>query len=200
MSTNLSPREPASARRLHLAVLFSDLSDSSQLASRLEAEDYLDLLARVRDCCRLAVRRQQGLVVRLQGDGLLAVFGYPLGGEDTARRATEAALELHAAVARLGGTEGPHLPPLQMHSGIHAGLTLVIEGDCERGRLDLLGEPPNIAARLCEQAEAGEIWVSQAALGPELYQFEHRPVQRLQLRGLAEPLPAVCITRRGRLL
>ena len=200
MSIQQSPREPTSARRLHLAVLFSDLSDSSALASHLEAEDYLELLARVRDCCRGAVEKQQGLVVRLQGDGLLAVFGYPQGGEDTARRATEAALDLHAGVARLRAAQGLRLPPLQMHSGIHAGLTLVIQGDFERGRLDLLGEPPNIAARLCEQAEAGEIWVSQAALGPELHQFEHRPVQRLQLRGLAEPLPAVCITRRGQVL
>lgn len=200
MSTEQSPREPSSARRLHLAVLFSDLSDSSRLASQLEAEDYLELLARVRGCCRSAVEKQQGLVVRLQGDGLLAVFGYPQGGEDTARRATEAALELHAGVARLRATEGLRQLPLQMHSGIHAGLTLVIEGDFERGRLDLLGEPPNIAARLCEQAEAGEIWVSQAALGPELHQFEHRPMQRLALRGLAEPLPAVCITRRGQVL
>lgn len=200
MSTEQSPREPSSARRLHLAVLFSDLSDSSLLASQLEAEDYLELLARVRDCCRSAVERHQGLVVRLQGDGLLAVFGYPQGGEDTARRATEAALDLHAGVTRLRAAEGLRQPPLQMHSGVHAGLTLVIEGDCERGRLDLLGEPPNIAARLCEQAEAGEIWVSQAALGPELHQFEHRPMQRLPLRGLAEPLPAVCITRRGQVL
>ncbi|MBB2485802.1 AAA family ATPase [Mitsuaria sp. WAJ17] len=200
MSTELSPREPSSARRLHLAVLFSDLSDSSPLAAHLEAEDYLELLARVRDCCRSAVEKHLGLVVRMQGDGLLAVFGYPQGGEDTARRATEAALELHAAVARLQAAEGQRLTPLQMHSGIHAGLTLVIEGDFERGRLDLLGEPPNIAARLCEQAEAGEVWVSQAALGPELHQFEHRPVQRLPLRGLAEPLPAVCITRRGQVL
>lgn len=200
MSTSQSPREPSSARRLHLAVLFSDLSNSSLLAAQLEAEDYLELLARVRTCCRSAVEKHQGLVVRLQGDGLLAVFGYPQGGEDTARRATEAALELHADVAGLRASEGLRLPPLQMHSGIHAGLTLVVEGDFERGRLDLLGEPPNIAARLCEQAEPGEVWVSQAALGPELHQFEHRPVRRLTLRGLAEPLPAVCITRRGQVL
>ncbi len=200
MSTNPSSRAPESARRLHLAVLFSDLSHSSQLASRLEAEDYLELLAQVRDCCRKAVQKHEGLVVRLQGDGLLAVFGYPQACEDMARRATEAALELHAGVALLQAAEGPHLPPLQMHSGIHAGLTLVVEGDCETGRLDLLGEPPNIAARLCEQAEAGEIWVSQAALGPELHQFEHRPVQPLVLRGLPEALPAACITRRGQVL
>lgn len=195
-----SPREPESARRLHLAVLFSDLSESSQLAARLEAEDYLALLARVRDIARRAVEKHQGLVVRLQGDGMLAVFGYPQGGEDIARRATEAALDLHEAVARLRLASGTTPLPLQMHSGIHAGLTLVVEGDFERGRLDLLGEPPNVAARLCEHAGAGEVWVSQAALGPELHQFEHRPVQPLQLRGMAETLTAVCITRRGQIL
>lgn len=200
MSKPPSPHEQESARRLHLAVLFSDLSESSQLAARLEAEDYLELLARVREICRQAVAKHQGLVVRLQGDGMLAVFGYPLGGEDLARRATEAALDLHEGVARLRSAAGPSRPPLQMHSGIHAGLTLVVEGDFERGRLDLLGEPPNVAARLCEHAGPGEVWVSQAALGPELHQFEHRPVQPLPLRGLAEPLTAVCITRRGQIL
>ena len=130
-----SPRSPNSpshhGERRHLTLLFSDLSDSTRLGEVMEAEDYAEMLAAWRVLCREIVPRHGGHIARIQGDGVLAFFGWPDAGEDDGRRATEAALELHAAVrqaARGAGWSARGLTePLTLHSGIHAGQVFVGE-------------------------------------------------------------------------
>jgi class 3 adenylate cyclase len=87
--------------RRHLTLLFCDLSDSVRLGELMEAEDYAGLLASFRSLSREIILRHGGHIARMQGDGVLALFGHPTAREDDGRRATEAALELHAAVGAL---------------------------------------------------------------------------------------------------
>ena len=106
-------------QRRYVAILFADLCDSMTMASELDAEDVAETLDRYRQVCRAAVEHHQGIVARVQGDGVLAVFGYPLPAEDAIRRALETAEDLRSRV--------PAIPsrwsrPLQVHSGVHAGL------------------------------------------------------------------------------
>lgn len=187
--------------RRFLTLLFADLCDSTRLSASVEAEVYGELLAELRSVYEAVIPRHGGTIVRVQGDGLLAAFGHPDPREDDARRATDAALELHAAVRELrlhGGSfgESPDGPALQMHSGIHAGLVLVHEGDALRGRFELLGNIPNIAARLADAAGRDEIVVSEDALGPDLSFFVTRARQLLTLKGW--PLPVAAYSVRGR--
>ena len=114
---------------------------------------------------------------------MLAIFGYPEAGEDDGRRAVEAALALHEAVAALDCGES-----LQLHSGIHSGLVLLHEGDAVRGRFELLGSATNIASRLCGLAEPGQILVSEATLGPERHLFETGERSHLSLKGKEDPV------------
>src|SRR5438067_9098531 len=108
-------------RRRYLTLLFSDLSDSTRLGELMEAENYAAMLAGWRRLCRDIIPRHGGHIARIQGDGVLALFGYPEVREDDGRRATEAALELHAAVSTLP-SGGLNAAPLTLHTGIHAGL------------------------------------------------------------------------------
>jgi class 3 adenylate cyclase/tetratricopeptide (TPR) repeat protein len=188
---------PATGQRRYVTVLFSDVSGSSEHAERLEAEDYSELLAQFRRFAREVIPRHGGSVARLQGDGLLAIFGHLEPREDDGRRATEAALELHAAVAKLRAGGGPTDTSLQLHSGVHAGLVLVIEGDIERGRLDVVGEVPNTAARLCALAAAGQVFVSEETLGPQAHFFTTTALGRVAIRGRAEPLSVLRIDGRA---
>jgi class 3 adenylate cyclase/tetratricopeptide (TPR) repeat protein len=176
-------------RRRQLTILFSDLSDSTRLAAMIEAEHYAEVLRGLRRIYEDVVPRFGGTIVRIQGDGMLAIFGYPEAGEDDGRRAAHAALELHANVRNLQ-CEPPLPRPwlLSLHSGIHAGLVLLDEGDLLRGRFDLLGNAPNIAARLSELAEHDQILVSEPTLGTELHFFETGAARRVELKGAAEPL------------
>ena len=183
----LSPNDLSQQQRRHLAVLFCDLCQSTRLATVMEAEDFADLLSALRQLQQEVIARHGGMVVRMQGDGLLAVFGYPMAGEDDGRRATEAALDLHRQVAALGANIAPTLrETLALHSGIHAGLVLVGQGDVANGRLDLLGDAANVAARLSDLAQPGEILVSEGSLGPETSFFTFARRGAIRLAGRSE--------------
>src|SRR5262245_40701160 len=140
----------ATPRRQYLSILFSDLSDSTRLAELMEVEHYAEVLNDLRRLCREIIPRHGGRIAQLLGDGVLAIFGYPQTAEDDSRRATEAALALHAAVAALRPRAGDLPIALGMHTGIHAGLVLLGEGDPELGPFQLLGNVLNIAARLSD--------------------------------------------------
>jgi len=178
-------------RRL-LTLLFVDLSGSTAMAEWMEAEHYAAMLAGLRTLYERIVPHHGGVIARIQGDGMLAVFGHPEVREDDGRRATEAALELHAAVRDIvpPGPKPADFAGLALHSGIHAGIVLVNEGDQMRGRFELLGNAPNIAARLSEAARRDEIIASEESLGLQSQFFETGPRFSLQLRGRATPLAA----------
>ncbi|HEX8194109.1 MAG TPA: AAA family ATPase [Allosphingosinicella sp.] len=182
----------AAPRRRYLTILFSDLSESTRLAGRLEAEDYFDLIARLRACYHQAVEKHGGTVAQISGDGMLAVFGWPEAREGDGRRAVEAALDLHAAVEAQSGPA-----PLRLHSGIHSGLVILQEGDACRGRFELPGRATNIASRLCGEAAPGEILVSEATLGPDRHDFATGARRHLKLRGAGEAIPTLAVTGRA---
>ena len=188
---------PAPGQRRYVTVLFADVSDSSEHAERLEAEAYALLLEQFRAFAREVIPRHGGSIARLQGDGVLALFGHLQTREDDGRRAAEAALELHAAVARLRAGTGAAATVLQLHSGIHAGLVLLIDGDIERGRFDVVGEVPNTAARLCSLAASGQILVSEETLGPQVHFFQVTLPRRTKIRGRAAALNVLCIEGRA---
>jgi class 3 adenylate cyclase len=165
--------------RHRLTVLFSDLVGSTALGREMESEYLSELLGQLRRIWHQAVVRHGGRVIRTQGDGALAIFGYPQSGEDDGRRAAEAALEIHDEVGRLRHDRlSPALLPLRMHSGIHAGTLLLSEGDLECGRFDLVGDVVNAAAHLSRHAAPGEILASLDALGPHANFFELGPGSR----------------------
>lgn len=178
-------------KRRFLTVLVSDVSGSSRHVERLEAEEYAELLNRFRQCVRAIVPRHGGSIARIQGDGVLALFGHIQEHEDDGRRAAEAAMELHAAAKNLRVGPGVSGASLELHSGIHAGLALVVEGDMERGRVDVVGEVVHTATRLCEAAAAGEIVVSEDTLGPSAHFFEISAPVRLRVRGRKAELDVV---------
>ncbi len=173
--------------RRFLTVLFADLSRSSELAELMETEHYATVLTALRRVYHDTITGHGGAVVRVQGDGLLAIFGYPRTREDDGRRAVRAALEMHQQVRdlRLGLPEGWLLC---LHTGIHAGMVLLRSGDVELGRFELLGTVPNIAARLSDAAAAHEILASEETLGPFSRHFITAPPQLLVVKGRAAPL------------
>lgn len=179
--------EPADPGRRYVTLLFADLSRSTELADAMEGEHYAALLATLRLAYQNTIPRHGGMVVRVQGDGLLAMFGHPVTREDDGRRAVEAALELHERVRELR----PALPPgfqLSLHTGIHSGLVLIAAGDIERGRFELLGPVPNIASRLSDAAGPHEILVSEETLGPASRFFSTGAPRPLPVKGRDTPI------------
>jgi class 3 adenylate cyclase/tetratricopeptide (TPR) repeat protein len=181
-------------QRRHATVFFSDISNSSEHAERLDAESYAAVLAQFKTIARRVIEQHGGSIARLQGDGILAVFGHRLSRETDGRDAVQAALALHEQVAYLNVGTHSTFRPMQMHTGIHAGLVLLLEGDIERGRIDLVGEVPNTAARLCSMAQENQIWISTSCLGREANVFRYTTLQQQTLKGRTGLLDVLCVT------
>jgi class 3 adenylate cyclase/tetratricopeptide (TPR) repeat protein len=178
-------------------MLFSDLSDSTRIAASMETEYYAELLGYLRRIYTEVIPKFGGTIVQIQGDGVLAIFGYPDAREDSGRQATEAALALHHSVRELHVDMPVPRTALTLHSGVHSGLVLFDEGDLVRGRFEMLGDATNIASRLSDAAEAGEILVSEETLGPESHFFQTSGCRPLLFKGNDEPINVYRILARA---
>ena len=188
----------AAARRRQLTLLFSDLSDSVTIAGNVEPEQDLEVLGHLRRCAHAIIPKHDGTIVDFRGDGFLAMFGYPSASEGDWRSAIDAALELHDVIARVKLPLPPMVSPvLNMHSGIHSGLVLVIEGDVAGGGFALVGEPPGIAARLSDAASRNEILVSATTLGTEHHLLTIGERRMLTLQGKASATAAYLVLGRA---
>src|SRR5215510_3355417 len=143
------PRSPDAERR-QLTVMFCDLVDSTTLSSQLDPEDYRDVVRAYQTVCTEVIRRYDGHIAQLLGDGLLMYFGYPSAHEDDAHRAVRTGLGILAAMDDLH-TRLPHAQgrTLAVRLGIHTGLVVIgAMGDQGHHEHLALGETPNIAARI----------------------------------------------------
>lgn len=147
------------AERRYLTVLFGDMVGSSALSSRLDPEDLRRILRDFQSCCGDAVRDFEGHIARYMGDGLLAYFGYPVAHEDDAERAVQAGLQMVKAVSAL---TFPDVPPIEMRVGVATGLVVVgdLIGEGTNREFALIGEAPNLAARLQQLAGPNQVLVS----------------------------------------
>lgn len=150
------------AERRHLTVLFCDLVGSSKLSELLDPEDFRELLAAYQDCCASVVGKYDGQVARYVGDGLLIYFGYPQAHEDDASRAVRAGLDIVEAVGQLELAIALPVDALAVRIGIATGIVVVgdIGTGARRDEMAVVGETPNLAARLQTLASPGEIIIA----------------------------------------
>jgi class 3 adenylate cyclase/tetratricopeptide (TPR) repeat protein len=190
---SLSAPPPLHSELRQVTAVFCDLVGSTQLSHRLDPETYRQVLAAFRELCVLAVRRMGGEVSRYLGDGLLIAFGWPTAWEDDARRAVRAALAIRDGLPSVKLPEGLPGGLLQVRIGIHTGM--VVAGDLSAGdRTEhdaLLGETPNIAARIQAEAEPDTILISgsTAALVTPFFLMER--IGGRVLRGIEEEVEVV---------
>jgi class 3 adenylate cyclase len=147
------------AERRQLTVMFCDLVGSTPLSVRFDPEDLREIVGAYHRCVADTVGRFAGFVAKYMGDGVLVYFGYPEAHEDDAERAVRAGLAVVDAVGRLNTAE-----PLNVRLGIASGLVVV--GDLigsgaaqERG---VVGETPNLAARLQALAQPGALVIADS--------------------------------------
>jgi predicted ATPase/class 3 adenylate cyclase len=189
--TPAAPREGAAAagERRQLTVMFCDLVDSTHLANRLDPEEYRELLRAYQQTAADVVGRFAGTIAHYMGDGLLVYFGYPRAYGDDARRAVQAGLELVRAMATLN--EGLHRErQIAVRVGIHTGLVVVGEmgAGAARQMMDVVGETPNIAARLQTLAASDTVLISADTLRLVEGFFAHEALGAQALKGVDRPL------------
>jgi class 3 adenylate cyclase len=168
-------------------VMFSDLVGSTALSARMDTEDLREVISAYQKCVAETVQRFAGFVAKYMGDGVLIYFGYPQAHEDDAERAVRAGLELVAAVGALK----THAP-LQTRVGIATGLVVVgdLIGSGASQEQAIVGETPNLAARLQGVAEPNSVVIAESTRKLVGSLFELEDIGAQELRGISEPVRA----------
>src|SRR5215471_11002174 len=179
----------AEAERRQLTVMFCDLVGSTALSTRFDPEDLREEIRAYQNAVSGVVARYDGFVAKYMGDGVLAYFGYPRAHEDDAERAVRAGLEIAAAVTSLEtrGTER-----LAVRIGIATGLVVVgdLVGEGSAQEQAVVGETPNLAARLQALAEPGQIVLAGATRRLIGDLFRLTDLGRQTAKGFAQPVEA----------
>src|SRR6516164_8272793 len=183
----------ADAERRQLTVMFCDLVGSTELSSRLDPEDLREVIAAYHRAVAKAVSGFDGFVAKYMGDGVLVYFGYPLAHEDDAERAVRAGLALIDAVGRLEAKA----VMLQARVGIATGLVVVgdLIGEGSAQEQSVVGETPNLAARLQSVAEADAVVIAASTRRLVGDFFEYHDLGAIEVKGIAEPVPAWQVLR-----
>jgi class 3 adenylate cyclase len=175
------PRPQGAVERRQLTLMFCDLVGSTALSARLDPEDLRDIIGAYHQHCAHVIVKHGGFVARYMGDGVLAYFGYPRAHEDDAERAA------HAGLALVGSTkpDAGSGTTLQMRIGIATGLVVVgdLIADDPSHECEVVGETPNLAARLQTLAEPDTVVIDNNTRRLLGKLFEYRTLGPLSVKG-----------------
>jgi predicted ATPase/class 3 adenylate cyclase len=186
----LSPAPPARTEvRKTVTVVFSDITGSTSLGERLDSEAVRHVISRYFDEMERVLKRHGGTVEKFIGDAVMAVFGIPQLHEDDALRAVRAAVEMRERLAALNEElERDHGERLSIRTGVNTGE--VVAGDASAGQKLVTGDAVNVAARLEQAAQPGEILIGPDTHGLVWDAAHVEALQPLPLKGKSEPVPA----------
>jgi class 3 adenylate cyclase len=182
-----SPQSAPPVERRQVTVVFIDLVGSTALGSTLDPEDLIRLLRQYREACVAVISKYDGFIAQYLGDGIMVYFGFPVAQEHAAERAVRAGLEIVEKVGRLKQPDGM---PLQSRVGIATGLVVAgeVSGGSKTGEETIVGDTPNLAARLQSSAEPDCVLV-----GPTTHQltrdfFEYSFLGEHGIKGFRDPV------------
>ena len=181
--TAMPPRPEAAGERRYVTVMFCDLVDSTGIAAKLDAEEWRDLVGAYVEAASAAVMEMGGHVAKKLGDGLMALFGYPVAQENDAERAVRAALSIQRGLAELNSRNaGSGRPALAARIAIDCG-PVVVDASGE-----IFGDVPNIAARAQALAEPGAVVVTARVQRQVAGLFVAEERGSHALKGVPEPV------------
>ena len=184
-TTRTGQPHAAVAERRQLTIMICDLVGSTALSARLDPEDMSAVLLAFQSTCSRIVASYDGFIGDFRGDGILAYFGYPRAHENDAERSVRAGLDIVASVARL---QTQAAEPLAVRVGIATGLVVVGEGELRAHAI--VGDAPNLAARLQSLAEPGKIVVAASTRRLLGKLFRLTDLGRHQAKGFSKAIEA----------
>ena len=188
-STAAPAAEPMGERR-YLTVMFCDLVGSTSISAQLDAEEWRDIVGAYLDAASAAVTEMGGHVAKKLGDGLMALFGYPVAQENDAERAARAALSIQRALADVNQNNADAgKPALNARIGIETGPVVVDAAG------EIYGDAPNIAARVQALAEPGTVVVTARVQRQVAGLFVVEDRGNHELKGVPEPVTLFRLVR-----
>ena len=187
-SADLNSRSSSThrAERRQLTVMFVDLVGSTAMSSRLDPEEMGELIRSYQNTVAGEIGRLDGHLAKFMGDGVLAYFGWPTAHEDEAERAIRVG---RAIIRSVSGLQNAQKQQLTARVGIATGLVVVgdLIGEGAAQEEAVVGDTPNLAARLQERAGPGEVIVSEQTYQLSQYGFSFRDLGDHELKGIGKP-------------
>ena len=182
-ATRISAAAEISGERRYVTVMFCDLVGSTSISAQLDAEEWRDLVSAYLDAACAALTEMGGHVAKKLGDGLMALFGYPVAQENDAERAARAALSIQRALAEVNRKNaGAGKPALNARIGIETGAVVVDAAG------EIYGDAPNVAARVQALAEPGTVVVTAHVQRQIVGLFVAEERGSHELKGVPEPV------------
>ncbi|MFA3918914.1 AAA family ATPase [Ruegeria hyattellae] len=191
-SGSLVPMSDQSAERRQLTVMFVDLVGSTSLSAGLDPEEMREVIRGFQNAVAGEITRLDGHVAKFMGDGALAYFGWPRAHENEAERAVRAGMALLEAIEHLITPDGT---PLAARMGIATGLVVVgdLVGEGSAREEAVVGDTPNLAARLQALARPGQIVVAETTSRLLGGLFDLENLGQHDVKGLAAPIAAYAV-------
>ena len=175
------------AERRQLTIVFCDIVGSTALTDTLGAERFRELLRDYRERAARCFRKYDGSIARYFGDGTLVYFGYPRAHEDDAWRAVQASLELQSSLRELDtSSRREYGVDLRARVAVHTGTVVVgdLRSETASENMAVIGNAPNIAARLQEFGEPDTVIISRDTWRLVRDAFTWRHLGEVPLRGM----------------
>ena len=192
--STLAAWERHPGERKPVTMLFADITGSTALTERLDAEETHDLLYGATQRMCEAVENNRGTVCRFMGDGVMAMFGAPTASEQHAVDACEAALEMQQAIREYGADIDADA--FHIRVGLHSGEVVVLTvGQGENVEYDASGPTVPVAARMEQLAEPGEVYVTATTRWLAGARIEANELEPVLVKGISEPIPVFVLSR-----
>jgi class 3 adenylate cyclase/tetratricopeptide (TPR) repeat protein len=194
---SLATWERNPGERKPVTILFADITGSTALTEKLDAEEAHEILyGAIQKMCA-AVERNHGTVCKLLGDGLMAMFGAPMANEQHAVDACVAALEMQHAIHKNADGAGTGSPnELQIRVGLHSGEVVVLEvGEGDKMEYDASGPTVPVAARMEQVAEPGQVYITGATRSLAGGRIESDALDSISVKGVSEPVAVYALRR-----
>ena len=179
-------------QRRHLTVMFCDLVGSTGLSMQLDPEDLSELLVEYRDLCMKIIKKWDGFLADFQGDGIMIYFGYPVAHEDDSLRAVYAAFDIVDQVTKRERLKQKSKTELALRIGINSGRAVI--GNIGSGEvaedMGIVGDTPNIAAKLQAQANDNVIVISDSTYRNVQGFFTFKELGTQKIKGVTEQVKA----------
>ncbi len=195
--TSLAAWERHPGERKPVTMLFADITGSTALTEKLDAEEAHDLLYGATQRMCEAIENNRGTVCRFMGDGVMAMFGAPMASEQHAVDACEAALQMQQAARDYANNIGArHGSGLQIRVGLHSGEVVVLTvGEGGKVEYDASGPTVPIAARMEQASEPGEIYLTAATHSLAEDRIEAQPLEPVSVKGISDPVAVFALRR-----
>lgn len=197
-ASTASIKPKGKAERRQLTVMFCDLVGSTELSSKMDPEEFRELITVYQETCTKAIGGLGGYIARYLGDGLLVYFGYPEAHEDDAERAVRAGLDTIKAMQALSDElEKRKDFRLEVRIGVATGNVVVgdIVGEGASQESTALGDTPNLAARLQSLATPNSIVIAPATRDILGGLFVYQDLGNHELKGISAPVNAFQVLR-----